>query len=202
MTFQSDYQAYLSDLCEALGHKNRHESFHGYCSALMLPLERKSVEPLAASVDPDHVRARHQSLHHFVSTSPWSDRRLLDEINRKVIDAMGDESIYWLVDDSGMPKKGKHSAGVSHQYCGQLGKQANCQVAVSLSLASDSASVPMDYQLYLPTARCEDAERREQVGVPEEIEFQTKNEIALAQIQAACKRDVPTGAVRRCRLRQ
>ena len=196
MSFASEFADYLEDLCAVLGHKDRHTSFKGYCSALMLPIERKSVEPLAAHIDPKNVRSRHQSLHHFVADAPWSDRKLLDRVTQKVIESAGtSDQWHWIVDDTGMPKKGKHSVGVSHQYCGQLGKQANCQVAVSVSLANQSLSAPIDYRLYLPKSWVEDPERCAHVGVPGEIEFQTKQQIALAQLAGACERGIPRGIV-------
>lgn len=196
MSFSSEFADYLEDLCEVLGHKNRHDSFKGYCSALMLPLERKSVEPLAAHIDPENVRSRHQSLHHFVADATWSDRKLLNRVTEKVLNTAGDiDRWHWIVDDTGMPKKGKHSVGVSHQYCGQLGKQANCQVAVSVSLATESFSLPIDYRLYLPKNWTEDRARCTSVGVPEEIGFETKQQIALAQLKQCCEREIPKGIV-------
>jgi SRSO17 transposase len=102
---------------------------------------------------------------------------------------------YWIVDDTGFPKQGMHSVGVARQYCGQLGKQDNCQVAVSLSVANDHASLPVAYQLYLPETWAGDPERRAKAGVPEEIGFATKPEIALAQIRQALEEEVPPGIV-------
>jgi len=196
MPTPSAFDAYLGDLCSVLGNEKRHASFVAYQQGLMLPIERKSVEPIAAHVRPDDVRSAHQSLHHFVSTSPWSDRALLDKVFTRALEAMGtDTPGYWMIDDTGIPKKGKHSVGVSHQYCGQLGKQANCQVAVSLSYATEGASVPIDYTLYLPEGWASDAERRAGVGVPEEVEFRTRPEIALEQLRAACERGVPRQVV-------
>lgn len=180
---------YLNYLCESLGHARRHQKLIDYCSALMLPIERKSVEPMAAVMDPHNVRQQHQSLHHFVADSDWSDRAVLDRCWEWVESRLGDQGQrYWIVDDTGIPKKGRHSVGVSHQYCGQLGKQSNCQVAVSLSIATAQASLPVDYRLYLPESWAEDMERRKAVGVPEEIEFATKPQIALEQLRAACGR--------------
>lgn len=152
MFFADRFQSYLDELTDGLGqHWRRHASFRDYCKGLALPIERKSIEPLAASVDPENVQARHQSLHNFVSSAHWSDRSVLDRVSEKVIDAFPrDEELFWLVDNTGILKKGKHSVGVADQYGGQLGKQANCQVAVSLSVACESASLPIDYRMYLP----------------------------------------------------
>ena len=191
----SKLDRYLDDLCSALGHKARHDPFRGYCRGLMLPIERKSVEPLAAHLAPQNVRSAHQSLHHFVADSPWSDAAVLERVRTRVEEAMGEAARFWLVDDTGIPKKGNHSVGVSHQYCGQLGKQANCQVAVSLSLATDEASVPIDYRLYLPKGWAADSDRCAAVGVPEDLTFATKPEIALAQLTAAVERGVTPGVV-------
>ena len=106
-----------------------------------------------------------------------------------------DSGCYWIVDDTGFPKKGRHSVGVARQYCGQLGKQDNCQVAVSLSVASVDGSIPVAYQLYLPKEWANDPVRRERAGVPADITFATKPEIALAQIRQAIAADVPMGVV-------
>lgn len=187
---------YLAELCEHLGHINRHKNFGDYLKGLLLVQGRKSVEPMAAALDPVNTRSRHQSLHHFVADSPWSDQQILDKawkwVDRHIPDA---EQRYWLVDDTGTPKKGSHSVGVSHQYCGQVGKTANCQVAVSVSLASEKASVPVAWRLYLPKSWCEDRQRCAEVGVPEDIKFSTKAEIALEQLQQCCEREMPRGIV-------
>lgn len=196
MSFNKELTKYLEDLCSVLGHKNRHDPFQGYCKGLMLSIERKSVEPLAAHIDPNNVRSRHQSLHHFVADAPWSDTKLLDRVTHKVLEAAGDvEQWHWIIDDTGMPKKGTHSVGVSHQYCGQLGKQANCQVAVSVSMATQTMSLPIDYRLYLPKSWTDEPERCAQVGVPEGTGFQTKQQIALQQLTHCCERELPRGIV-------
>ena len=196
MGTEKDFQSYLEHLCEDLGHTKRHKALGEYCSALMIPLERKSIEPLAATVDPLNVCARHQSLHHFVAKADWSDRLILDKAWRWVNEKMGaEEPRYWMIDDTGIPKKGKFSVGVSHQYCGQVGKQANCQVAVSLSLATAHASIPVAWRLYLPKSWTEDPVRCKSAGVPKEIGFLTKPQIAIAQLCEAVKRGVPPGIV-------
>ena len=144
----SEFERYVDHLCEVLGHQDRHAGFADYSRGLMLPIERKSVERLAAHTDPLHVRSQHQSLHHLVAMSEWSDPAVLRRVRDWVMPWLGANSrFYWIVDDTGFPKKGKHSVGVARQYCGQLGKQDNCQVAVSLSLASERGSVPVEYRL-------------------------------------------------------
>jgi SRSO17 transposase len=192
----SEFEQYMTYLCEALGHADRHAGFVDYSRGLMLPIERKSVEPLAAHTDPWHVSAKHQSLHHFVAKSEWSDEAVLARVRNCVAPHLKlTQDCYWIVDDTGFPKKGKCSVGVARQYCGQLGKQDNCQVAVSLSLASASGSVPIAYRLYLPKEWADDATRRGQTGVPDEIEFATKPEIALMQMRRALGAGVPVGVV-------
>ena len=187
----------MDSLATAAGHEDRHLPLQNYCKGLLLDGERKSIEPMAARLAPDGVQPMRQSLHHLVAKAPWSDEMLLEEVRKQVLPAMQKEGpvVAWIVDDTGFPKKGKHSVGVAHQYCGQLGKSENCQVAVSLSVATWSSSLPVSYQLYLPKEWAEDAERREKVGVPEEIQFQTKPEIALHQIRAAVMADVIRGTV-------
>ncbi len=191
------FQRYVKALIPALEHADRVEPFEDYCKGLILPGDRKSVEPMAARVAPRDVRAKHQSMHHFVASSPWSASRLLRQIASIVVPAMRREGpiTAWIVDDTGIPKKGKHSVGVTHQYCGQLGKQANCQVAVTLSVASATASLPVAYQLYLPEAWATDAQRRASVGVPKDERFKTKPEVALEQIRDALVRGLPRGTV-------
>lgn len=192
----AEFERYMKYLCEALGHRDRHSGFADYSRGLMLPIERKSVEPLAAHTDPWHVSAKHQSLHHLVAQSEWSDAAVLARVREWAVGRLGlDSGCYWIVDDTGFPKKGAHSVGVARQYCGQLGKQDNCQVAVSLSLASEHGSVPMDWRLYLPKQWADDQRRRRKAGVPREVKFATKPEIALEQMRAAKAGGVPVGIV-------
>lgn len=196
MTYVAEFDRYMSTLCDRLGHADRREGFAHYARGLMLPIERKSVEPLAAHVDPRHVSARHQSLHHLVAKSDWPDEEVLAGIREWVSPALKLASgTFWIVDDTGFPKKGRHSVGVARQYCGQLGKQDNCQAAVSLSLASLRGSLPMAYRLYLPEEWASDPVRREQAGVPAEMRFATKPQIAMEQIRKAHEAGVPVGVV-------
>ena len=193
---EQDLESYLDWLTVALGHADREAGLKGYCRGLMLPLERKSVEPIAAHLDPRHVRARHQALHHFVAQSEWSDAALLKRVRDWVLPHLvRKEPVYWIIDDTGMRKKGRHSVGVARQYCGQIGKQDNCQVAVSLSIATAQASLPVAWQLYLPTEWAADAARRRDAGVPENIVFATKPDIALAQVRQAHAAGLPIGCV-------
>ncbi len=178
------FYLYLDHLSAGLGHLDRHAGLKGYCTGLMLPLARKSVEPMAARVDPMHASARHQSLHHFVAKADWSDSEMLRRVAQWVVPHMDFSSGgWWIIDDTGFPKKGKHSVGVARQYCGMLGKQDNCQVAVSVSLACDQGSVPVAWQLYLPEDWSKDLLRRHAAGVPDEVHFATKAQIALAQLR-------------------
>lgn len=190
------FDLYIEHLCEALGHKDRHVGLQDYCCGLMLPIHRKSVEPLAAHADPLHVTAKHQSLHHFVAKAEWSDSRVMGRTRDWVLPHLGLETgCYWIIDDTGFPKKGTQSVGVARQYCGQLGKQDNCQVAVSLTLASAQGSLPIAWQLYLPKDWAADSERRKKAGVPEEVVFATKPAMALEQIRQAVACGTPTGVV-------
>lgn len=158
----------------------------------MLPLARKSVEPMAACVDPLHASARHQALHHFVAKAEWSDAELLRRVCQWVVPKMDfRRGGWWIVDDTGFPKKGRHSVGVARQYCGMLGKQDNCQVAVSVSLACEQGSIPVAWQLYLPEEWATDQERRNRAGVPQDLEFATKTEIALQQLRALLAEGAP-----------
>ena len=188
------FEEYVAALSATLGHADRDEPFRRYTTGLLLPLERKSVEPMAARVEPGRVSAAHQSLHHFVAKAEWSDAVLLAAVRDQVLPAMGAIE-GWIVDDTGFAKKGKHSVGVGRQYCGQLGKQDNCRVAVSLSVASSTASLPIAYRLYLPRDWAEDPARRTKAGVPGDLGFQTKPMIALTQIEAALTAGVPQGVV-------
>src|SRR6266536_1764149 len=178
------FEEYLDRLGAAVGHADRREPLRGYVIGLCLPGERKSIEPMAARVDPRHVRARHQSLHHFVSNAPWDEQTVLRVARDYVLEQMERHGAVagWIVDDTGIPKKGRHSVGVVRQYCGVLGKQDNCQVAVTVTLANEAVSVPGGYRLYVPESWANDRRRRREAGIPEEVTFQTKWQIALERI--------------------
>ena len=152
---------------------------------------------MAARLAPDNVRRTHQSLHHLVADAPWDDEEMLAQVRQEVLPTMQRHGpvVAWIVDDTGFPKQGKHSVGVARQYCGQVGKQDNCQAAVSLSVSTWDSSLPIAWRLYLPEVWCQDSKRCQQAGVPEGIEFQTKPEIALQQIRKAVEQKVAPGVV-------
>ena len=164
---------------------------------LLLEGERKSIEPMAARLAPENVQAMRQSLHHFVANAPWSDEVMLEQVREQVLPAMQKQGpvVAWIVDDTGFPKKGRHSVGVTRQYCGQVGKQENCRVAVSLSVTTWNCSLPVAYRLYLPKEWAEDAQRLKEAEVPEGVQFQTKLEISLEQIRATVAAGVTRGVV-------
>jgi SRSO17 transposase len=181
------------------GGQARRASFAKYAFGLLADGERKSIEPIAARscADPKQADAAHQSLHHFVGTSAWSDcdvrrfsaRYALQEINsRERVEA-------WIVDDTGFLKQGKHSVGVQRQYTGSAGKIANCQIGVSLSVATRTEHLPVDFELYLPESWATDADLRRQAHIPDEVSFKTKPQLALDMIQRAVDDGVPPGVV-------
>jgi SRSO17 transposase len=191
------FAAYVEGLTSVIGHADRAAPLKGYCTGLLAVEGRRSVEPMAAVTAPAGVSAQHQKLLHFVANAAWSDELVLAKVQGMVLPAIERHGAIeaWIVDDTSFPKQGKHSVGVHHQYCGQLGKQANCQVVVTLSIANRHASLPIAYRLYLPEDWAGDEERRKKARVPEEIAFKTKPEIALEQIRAALAAGVARGVV-------
>src|ERR1700722_18009111 len=187
------FGGYVDGLVSVIGHADRAGPLRDYCTGLIMPCERKSVEPMAAITAPGRTAAQHQSLLHFVGQGGWSDAQVLGKVREMVLPRIERHGPIeaWIIDDTSFPKQGRHSVGVSHQYCGQLGKQANCQTAVPLSLANHDASLPVAYRLYLPKTWAEDDVRRGKTGVPEEITFKTKPEIALDKIRWACEACLP-----------
>jgi SRSO17 transposase len=199
LSFDDDqrFEQYMDALAEAIGHQHRAERLRGYCTGLLLPGARKSIEPIAARLAPDRARIMHQNLHHFIADGAWSDAAVLAAVRAQVLPSLVKHGPirFSIVDDTGMPKKGTHSVGVARQYCGELGKVDNCQVLVSLSVANDAACLPVAARLYLPEAWAEDVERRGTVGVPLDVSFLTKPAIALEQIRHAHASGVPLGVV-------
>lgn len=190
---------YIERIGDVLGNAKRRASFATYALGLLGDAERKSVEPIAARAtgSAENVDAMHQRLLHFLTDSPWDDhsvRRLAAEYGVKAMTAT--EPIEaWILDDTGFLKQGTHSVGVQRQYTGSAGKVANCQVGVSLSVATRSAHLPLDFELYLPTCWTDDAKRRKEARIPDEVVFKTKPELALDMVSRALNDGVPRGVV-------
>src|ERR1700691_2609101 len=193
----SRFEAYVEALVSVIVHADRARQLRDYCVGLMMPCERKSVEPMAAVTAPERTAAQHQSLLHFVGNAAWSDETVLAKVREMVLPEVECHGPIeaWIIDDTGFPKQGRHSVGVARQYCGQLGKQDNCQVAVTLSLANHHASLPVAYRLYLPKEWVTDRIRRRKADVPKEITFKTKPAIALDHLRRACAAGLPRGVV-------
>jgi SRSO17 transposase len=191
------FSRYVDGLVGVIGHADRAGPLRDYCTGLMLPCERKSVEPIAAITAPERTAAQHQSLLHFVGEGRWSDEKVVAKVRAMVLPNIERHGPIeaWIIDDTGFPKQGRHSVGVARQYCGQLGKQDNCQVAVSLSIANSYASLPVAYRLYLPQEWTQDRERWRKAGIPKDIVFKTKTQIALDQIRQAYEAGLPRGVV-------
>jgi SRSO17 transposase len=172
--FRLKLEAFLSDVVLSMGRKERRHHAEEYIRGLLMDGERKSIEPIADRLPDGNI----QALQQFVNQSPWSSQEVCACLARKVEQEFVPEA-YWLVDEVSFPKQGKHSVGVARQYCGALGKTANCQVAVTLDLGTEESSTPLDWALYLPEPWINDPARREKAGVPEEITFKTKTALAL-----------------------
>ena len=195
---ESRFERYAEKMIETLGHVDRATPARWYLRGLMLPGQRKSVEPMAARVHPQDVGSAHQSMHHLVADSDWSDTALLAAVAAQVVPVLsghGQAPCFWIIDDTSYRKWGKHSVGVARQYCGHLGKTENCQVAVSFTLATEVGSLPLAYRLYLPQEWTRDKKRCQVGGVPKEVGFATKGQIAWAQIEQALAAGIPRGTV-------
>lgn len=172
--FRSKLGAFLTDIVLPMGRKERRQHAEEYVRGLLMDGERKSIERMADRLPDGNV----QALQQFVNQSPWPSDQVRASLARNVEAEFVPEA-YWLIDEVSFPKQGKHSVGVARQYCGALGKTANCQVSVTLDLGTEEASTPLDWALYLPKQWIEDPVRREKAGIPEQITFRTKPELAL-----------------------
>ena len=172
--FRLKLEAFLGDVVLPMGRKERRDHAGEYIRGLLMDGDRKSIEPLASRLPDGDV----QALQQFVNQSPWSSQEVRASLARKVEGEFVPEA-YWLIDEVSFPKQGKHSGGVAHQYCGTLGKTANCQVAVTLDLGTEESSTPLDWALYLPEQWVNDLGRRKEAGIPAEITFRTKPDLAL-----------------------
>jgi SRSO17 transposase len=192
-------ESYFQKIGEVLGNESRRGSFALYAMGLLGDAERKSVEPIAARAcpDPQKVDAMHQRLLHFAVDSKWSDQEVRREAAQYALEPMVEREPVqaWLVDDTGFLKQGSHSVGVQRQYTGSAGKITNCQVGVSLSIATRTEHLPIDFELYLPTSWANSPERRAEARIPPEVTFKTKPQLALEMITRAMKQRVPPGVV-------
>jgi len=190
---------YLTKVGDVLGNKRRRASFAIYAMGLMGDGERKSAEPIAARAcaDPALVDAYHQRLTYFLSESGWSDAPLRRFAARYALEEMTkwDRVSTWIIDETAFPKQGTHSVGVQRQSTGTGGKTANCQIGISLSLATRSAHVPIDFELYLPRCWVDDPDRRAEAHIPDQVGFSTKAELAMQMIRRALADEIPVGIV-------
>jgi SRSO17 transposase len=194
---EARFPDYVEALATVLGREDRAGPLKDYCIGLLMPGERKRVEPMAAIVAPARVSAKHQSLLHLVGQAAWSDEAVLCKVRELVLPAIEAKGKIeaWIVDNRAFAKKGVHSVGVARQYCGRLGKTDNCQVAVTLSIANHAASLQIAYQIQLPEDWAADEARRKEARVPDGVTFRIKPEIALAQIRAGLAAGVAPGVL-------
>ena len=177
---------FVDELFTGLGRKERVENLGHYLTGLLLDGERKSIEPIAARLvdKPVEIEGMRQRLQQAVTVATWPEQELFRRLARKVDGELpGIEAL--VIDDTGFPKKGSHSVGVQRQYSGTLGRVDNCQVAVSLHLAGEAGSACIAMNLFLPEPWANDRKRRAKAGVPDEIEFKTKLQISLRQLDTA-----------------
>ena len=177
---------FLEDLLAPLGRKERRHWARIYVQGLLLDGERKSIEPMGDRIPGADV----QALRQFVGQSPWAVEAVQRQLARKVVDLLSNPEV-WILDETSFPKAGDHSVGVARQYCGALGKVANCQVAVTLHWSSADASCPLGWRLYLPQAWVEDEERAREVKLPEGLVYRSQTELALELIDQMLSWEVP-----------
>jgi len=181
---------FLRDLIESMGRTERRHWAQVYIQGLLLDGERKSVQPMAERI----AGADEQALNQFLNQSPWEVVEVQRRLAQHMVDD-GAEPAFWIIDETSFPKAGEHSVGVARQYCGALGKIANCQVAVSLHWSQAEISHPISWRLYLPQDWVEDPKRRQEARIPEEVVYRTKQALALELIDQALQWSLPTGQV-------
>jgi SRSO17 transposase len=196
---QERLRKYFDLMGSVLAEPRRRASYAMYAMGLLGDGERKSMEPIAANAcgSTEDVDALHQRLGHFVTNSKWSDHAVRRTAAGYALDAMTKQGPVeaWIIDDTGFLKQGEHSVGVKRQYTGSAGKITNCQVGVSLSVSTRTEHLPIDFELYLPHEWAEDAKRRKEAGIPDEVQFATKPELALRMVECALRDKVPKGVV-------
>ena len=191
VTWQKEFEQWFDPFLKAFKNKAQRKWGPLYTQGLMGPSGRKNMERIARQVAPDDI----QQLHHFISTSEWDPEPLEEVLSHKADELVGGEQSYLIVDDTALVKKGSHSVGVAHQYCGQLGKSANCQQLVTLTLAYGEVPVPISLRLYLPEAWAGDSRRRSRADVPDEIMFRCKWQISIEQIERGMNAGLRFGVV-------
>jgi len=188
---------YFDQIGDVLGLEERRASYAVYAMGLFGDGDRKSMEPIAARAAPDtaRVNAQHQRVQHFITDSSWSDRDVRREAATYGVSALTEREpiTHWIVDDTGFLKKGSHSVGVKRQYTGSAGKITNCQVGVSLSVATATEHLPIDFELYLPRDWTDDDARRKEARIPDDVEFKTKLELGLDMVDRALADGVAPG---------
>jgi SRSO17 transposase len=183
---EAELESYVDSMIAGMGRPERRRAMSWYITGLLLDGDRKSIEPMAGRLvdDASEIEAMRQRLQQCVSVSAWSDEDILARLAGKLDEELpGVEAL--VVDDTGLPKKGTHSVGVARQYSGTLGRVDNCQIGVSLHLAGEQGSGCISFDLYLPEEWASDMARRRTVGVPDDVAFQPKWKIALAQLDRA-----------------
>ncbi|MGA2263744.1 MAG: IS701 family transposase [Acidobacteriota bacterium] len=185
----AEFGRFMEPLVGELGRSERREGASLYVEGLLTPGQRKSVEPMAARLHVDY-----QKLQQFVTDSPWDDGQVWSAIRREIVPVM-EPLEAWITDETGWVKQGNKSVGVAHQYCGAVGKQANCQVSVHVTVTNGEIALPIAGRLYLPESWTSDRDRCAEAGIPESVEFLTKPKIALELIQQALAEGVPKAPV-------
>ncbi len=196
-TGEARWLAYIGAVAAELGHAGRGAAMRAYCTGLLLPGGRKSVEPMAARIRPARVPALRQSMHHVVASADWSDAAVLGAVSGLVLPGLERRGPvrHWVLELVDFPKQGDRSVGVARQPGGRLGRLGNRQLAVSLWAAGDHASLPLAFQLSLPPAWAGDPARCRHAGVPDEARAETRASLALGQIRWACASGQPRGVV-------
>jgi SRSO17 transposase len=166
-------QEFAGEMFEPMVRKDQRRWGEVYLRGLMLDGRRKSIEPMAERLEDGDE----QCLQQFVNQSPWDWAAVRERLARRMCEEIEPEA--WIVDDTGFPKFGRHSVGVARQYCGALGKVANCQVGVSVNAATDVASCPLDWRLFVPEEWDDDEQRRQRAHLPDEVRHEPKWKLAL-----------------------
>ena len=182
--------AFMADVAQGLGRSEQRRCAGVYARGLLEAGARKSLEPLVSRLGD---AGDYEALQHFLADSPWDPVVVQRAVAERVAGEIDVEA--WVIDDTGIPKDGKHSPGVKRQYSGTLGKIGNCQIAVSVHAVGERGTVPLDWALYLPEEWCEDLERRRKAKIPDEVQFQTKPELATGLIERAASWEIATAPV-------